>query len=323
MADKRGPVWETLIRRVAVALAAALVLLATAGLGTPASQSQNPQGAPQASTSNANSPPVASTPALPRGKKLILKDGSFHLIREYRVEGDRVRYYSVDRSQWEVIPAALVDWDATRKAEEAEAQRDAAIDAKVHTQEAGRIVQPLDIDASLEVAPGVFLPSGEKLFVFDGKTIVPLSKAETDSKLSKGRLLEQVLVPVPIIPTRHNVSIHGTRAKLRVNTGQPEFYIRTADAREPQMELVRAKVHGDERLVEHVDTFFGGEQASQDSVPIQRWEVARGVYRFTLGQPLPPGEYAFAEIVRDEGMSLYVWDFGVDVNATTAGTKQK
>jgi hypothetical protein len=52
----------------------------------------------------------------------------------------------------------------------------------------------------------------------------------------------------------------------------------------------------------------------RDSISIERWEVAPTVFRFTLSQALPPGEYALAEILPD-GMNLYVWDFGVDAAA--------
>jgi hypothetical protein len=259
---------------------------------------------------------------LPRGKKLILKDGSFQLVREYHVQGDRVRYYSTDSSQWEQIPAALVDWDATKKLEADEAASDAAALAKVHKQEEARRAEPLDIDASLEVAPGIFLPPGERLFLFDGKAVLPLTQAETSSKLAKGRVLEQVLVPVPIIPTRHAVSIQGSRAKFRLGNGRPEFYMRSADAREPAMELIRAKVRGERRQIENLDQLFGAQRATRNTVPMQRWEIARGVYRFTLGQTLEPGEYALAEIVQNEGMSVYVWDFGVDGSAAPPA-KQK
>ena len=46
--------------------------------------------------------------------KLYLKDGNFHLVREYKVERDRVHFYSVERSQWEDIPLELVDLKRTR-----------------------------------------------------------------------------------------------------------------------------------------------------------------------------------------------------------------
>src|SRR5260370_23214967 len=55
-------------------------------------------------------------PALPRGKKLVLKDGNFQLVRDYQRIGERVRYLSAERGEWEEIPAAMVDWDATAKA---------------------------------------------------------------------------------------------------------------------------------------------------------------------------------------------------------------
>ena len=83
------------------------------------------------------------------------------------------------------------------------------------TQEKARNTElKLDIDASLEAAPGVFLPPGEGLFAFDGKAILPLTQAATAANLSKKQLLKQVLVPVPIVPTRQTVSIAGRARAL-------------------------------------------------------------------------------------------------------------
>jgi len=89
--------------------------------------------------------------------------------------------------------------------------------------------------------------------------------------------------------------------------------MRTADAREPELVLIRAKVHAGSREIEHVDEMFGEQAESANTVAMQRWQVADGLYRFTLSQPIAAGEYAFAEVLRDQGISLYVWDFGVDV----------
>ncbi len=47
--------------------------------------------------------------------KLYLKDGTYHLVREYKVEGDNLRYYSIERSDWEEIPASLVDLNRTKQ----------------------------------------------------------------------------------------------------------------------------------------------------------------------------------------------------------------
>jgi hypothetical protein len=305
-------------------LARAIALVCAAVLAIPAAGAQTTAATPQSPpTQQSQAASPAKARELPRGKKLMMKDGSFQLVREYKVDGDRVRYYSVEELQWEEIPEALVDWEATKKMAAEEAARDASIVDKVHVQEEGRRAQPLDIDASIEAAEGVFLPPGEGLFVFDGKAIFPLAQAETDSKLSKKKLLEQVLVPVPIIPTRHTVSIQGAHAHLRVKPGQTEFYMRTADGREPDLNLVRAKIRGDKREIANVDELFKQQAASGNMVAIQRWKIAQGVYRFTLGQTLEPGEYAIAEIVQDAGMSIYVWDFGIDPGDAGAAQKPK
>src|SRR5215470_2690895 len=86
---------------------------------------------------------------LTRGKKLMLKDGNFQLVREYQRKGERVRYFSLERGAWEEIPAAMVDWDATAKSETESEKTSAALLTKVHAQEeATKIETVLDVDAS-------------------------------------------------------------------------------------------------------------------------------------------------------------------------------
>jgi len=151
--------------------------------------------------------------------------------------------------------------------------------------------------------------------------LLALPQAEIDSKLSKGHWIAQVMVPIPIVPTRHSISIKGPHAKLRISEGMPEFYIRVPDRRQPELVLIRAKPHGDDRHVEDLDQIFDMTNEKRDSVPVQRWEVAGGVFRFTLGRPLAPGEYAIAEMVQDQGAGLYVWDFGIDEGGTSKAAK--
>jgi hypothetical protein len=294
--------------------AARLAILLVLGLiaSWPATRSGQNAAKPEASQSSASlaAPPSA---ALPRGKKLMLKDGTFQLVREYQVEGDRVRYYSVDQMGWEEIPESLVDWDATKKEGMDEAKRNVDLIAKARATDSARHAEPLDVDASIEVAPKVFLPPGAGLFEFDGKAIYPLTPADPNIKFSTTQRLKQVLVPIPIVPTRHTVSLDGPHAKFRMRSAGVEFYMRTADAREPNLELIRAKVHSDKRSVENLDELFNQRGASgRILLPLLRWEVARGVYRFTLYQTLDPGEYAVAEAIESGGTNVYLWDFGVD-----------
>ena len=313
----------------------------------PATRSDGPSNSQTPASSQASSSPAAqsTTPdqaspgkdqgsqdgkyVLPRGKKLMLKDGSYQLVRSYERNGDRVRYYSVERAAWEEIPAAMVDWDATAKAAEAEKSAEEALDKKVHMQEeANRIDTVMDIDASLQVAPGVFLPPGEGMFLIDGKHITQLEQAGADIRTDKKQFLKQVLSPIPIVPSKRNVDIPGNRAKIRASDSNLEFYLREAPPDPdrtspimkssrpgesgPEVELLRATVKGDKRQLESIMAYFGEQvQETRKSMSLQRWEIAPTVYRFTLGEPLAPGEYVLAEILPD-GMNLFVWDFGVD-----------
>jgi hypothetical protein len=81
-------------------------------------------------------------------------------------------------------------------------------------------------------------------------------------------------------------------------------------------------VKGGKREIESIRSMFG-QQVSEDrnAVSIQRWDVAKDVFRFTLGEALPAGEYAFAQILPD-GINLYVWDFGVDRKSSSGSEKK-
>jgi hypothetical protein len=291
--------------------------------GVSADRQQSPD------TKQSSAEDAAAAARLTRGKKLVLKDGNFQLVREYQRKGDRVRYFSLERGDWEEIPAALVDWDGTAKAQVESDKASAALLGKIHAQEeASKIETVLDVDASLQVEPGVFLPPGEGMFAIEGKSVTQIEQVGSQVKTDKKTFLKQVLSPIPIVPGKRNVEILGAKAKTRINTSGPEFYLREAApdpdhdsgvyhsgrAREtgPEVELVRATVKGNKRQLESIRSMFGQDVGTErKSIAIQRWEVAATVYRFTLGEPLPPGEYALAEILPD-GMNLFVWDFGVD-----------
>ncbi len=264
-----------------------------------------------------------------RGKKLMLKDGTFQLVRSYERKGDRVRYLSAERGDWEEIPAAFVDWDATKKAEADAEKADAALVSKVHTQEeATKIETVLDVDASLQVAPGTFLPPGEGLFAVVGKSVTPIPQAGSQVKNDRANSIKRILVPIPIVAAKRNVELPGPHATLRFGPQGLEFYLREAppDSEDdshlertsrqglsgPEVVLLRATVKGNKRILESIRSMFGEQTGRErNEISIQQWEIARTVYRYTLSQPLEPGEYAMAEILPD-GLNLFVWDFGVD-----------
>lgn len=302
---------------ICAAWGSALGMVALAGAGVP----------PRRQTDK----PVAAVPPAIRGQKLVLKDGSFQLVRSYERNGERVRYLSAERGDWEEIPASLVDWDATAKAAAADTSAANSLVKNVHQQQVESSAEvPTDVDASLRVGAGVFLPAGEGMFAVEGKSVTRLEQVGSQTKVDKKRVIEQIMSPVPLVPSKHDIVIPGPHAQMRITPGKDplEFFLREeapdpdhpsavmnsgrAGESGPEVELVRARVKGGKREIESIQSLFGEKIGTNlNVISMQRWDVAPTVYRFTLSEPLPAGEYALAEVLPD-GLNLFVWDFGVD-----------
>jgi hypothetical protein len=325
MPGQRKAVFHPKILLLRLALCLVSIFVFSASSSTRRQNQQPTQSQKQAG----NPEQVSVTASTPRGIHLTLKDGTVHVVREYRRDGDRVRYFSIERHEWEELPAALVDWDTTAKQNAEIEKASTELVAKVHKQEEGkRMDNVTDIDASLRVGPGAFLPSGEGMFVVEGSAIRILDQVDSAFKTDKKRAIAEILTPVRIIPGKKNMIIAGSHAKLRLHLKTPEFYLREpppdpdrvssvrkstrAGENGPDVVLIRTKVKSKEREIESITVLFGEQMGTAaNEVAVQRWEVATDVYRFTLGEALTPGEYVLAELLPD-GLNMYVWDFGVD-----------
>src|SRR5581483_4856918 len=93
--------------------------------------------------------------------KLYLKDGTFNVVREYQVKEDRIRYYSVERSEWEEIPLELVDLkrtesEATSRKQQLEDSAKSQAEEEAAARELKKEVTRIPTD------PGVYWLSGKE-----------------------------------------------------------------------------------------------------------------------------------------------------------------
>ena len=89
--------------RFSTCVLGALLALAAAG---PASAWTNP--AQDRTRLSSPSPSPESTQDVTPPTKLYLTDGTYQLVKSYEVHGDRVRFYSLERSDWEEVPLSLI-----------------------------------------------------------------------------------------------------------------------------------------------------------------------------------------------------------------------
>ena len=238
--------------------------------------------------------------------RLYMKDGDYQLVREYQIQGDRVRYYTTERGDWEEIPVALVDLAKT------EAQRKAKGDLRVKETEQEREEEQA-LRARQREIDSVPEDTGA-YFDVDGK-IVKLDAAPYEVATNKKRAAVKMLSPIPIIPGKASVVIEGDHSKFVVHDSRPSFYFRPE--RQESFGIVRVTPHKGHRVVENITIVAVANQGLQDRVqmPVFQQQLADNLYKVWPEKPLEPGEYAVIEYDDDSGetqdLKLFVWDFAL------------
>lgn len=239
-------------------------------------------------------------PAYAATVKLFLKDGSFQLAREYKVETDRVRYYSTERGDWEELPLDLVD---IKKTESESKQHEDSIreETKAQAEEDKAERQAAHEIALVPQEPGVYLIAGDKVTV--------MKVAESKVVNQKGRHLLKLASPIPIITDRSTLELDGLHASNVVSEARPEFYIRLSTPE--RFGIVRLGEHKSNRVVEKLEIIPVTKEVVEqpDLVEIFRKQVGEDVYRIWPTKPLEHGEYAVVEYTEGK-TNMQIWDFG-------------
>jgi hypothetical protein len=289
-----------------------------------------------------------STPASAQdlARRLILKDGSYQSVTKYEIKGDRVRYFSAERDEWEEIPAELVDWPATDKYEKDRA-------AGAATPEAVQLDKEIEHERELEeqqlpqVAPGLRLPEESGVFLLDTfqgePQIVEIQQTAGDvNRNTKANILRGAINPVA--SQKQTITLDGAHASVQAHVDVPALYInvdeadqpgrdtnsRAAQPQQPQQpqqpeqprvpfdrfRIVRTEVKSGKRIVGDVKRQVTGKVSQEEHVvKTTIASVSGGWLKLTPVESLAPGEYALVEVMGKEGMNLYVWDFGVNPKA--------
>jgi len=324
----------------------------TANQGTK-NQSTANQATSNQGDSGQNSKPLSLSPALPgmgKNHRLILKDGSYQLARDYQIVGDRVRYLSQERGDWEELPVDLVDWDATRRWEKEHADL-ADPDVSPAMKEAEAIDKEEadernDQKARMpDVATGLELPDEEGVFVLDTYHGTPelVELKATDLSLN-AKTRHGIGILNPLAGQRAGLELQGAHAKVHLHVNDPAIYLSLGvdEQKEPVLSkpmtvqtngadaanggehgahsaqsgfvIVRVDERQAVRIVGSVHMSANGTVTqNEDTIPT-KVEVLPGKHwmRLTPEQKLTIGEYALVEIISPSDISESVWDFRVD-----------
>jgi hypothetical protein len=233
--------------------------------------------------------------------KLYLKDGGYHLVREYQVQTDRVHFYSVERSDWEDIPIDLVDLKRT-EAEARDSKTQLEADAKANAEE-DKAERELENEKRR-------IPRDQGVYWLKDQQAQVMKVAESTLHTDKRREVLKKLSPVPMVTGKATLEIPGANSTNLFTDPEQEFYIQLSDLE--RFGIARLTTKGAIRIVENVTTMPVTNELVEEPqmVDILKKELDSGLYKIWPKEKLPPGEYAIVEYTEGK-MNIQVWDFAI------------
>lgn len=250
---------------------------------------------------------LASSLAFPATFKLFMKGGDYHMVREYQVQSDRVRYYSTERGDWEEIPKDLVDLEKT-EAVRGQTETTLRDQARMEDAEEKADREQRRFISQIPMNPGVY-------FVENGK-LRTLTAAESKIIGDKKRNLLKRVSPLPMISGKQIVQIPGEHAVFSVNEQRPEFYVRLSQAE--RFGIIQLTPNKGMRIVENVDVMPVTNENVEQQRKIETFqqELMTGLYKVWPEKALPAGEFAVIQFTAGE-LNQQVWDFSYKPGANT------
>jgi hypothetical protein len=270
-------------------------------------------------------------------KRLILKDGSYQLATKWEVKGDRVRYMSAERDEWEELPNSLVDWAATDKSEKDRA-------AGLSAPEAVELDKEVEAERRAEeartpqVSLGLHLPDDGGIVLLDTfqsqPQLVTLQQNTGEvNRNKKANILHSAVIP--IASNKQTIELEGPHATVQSHATLPTIYVNIeqdagANASSPQgpqqpqqpeqswdrFHIVRLQSKKDKRIVGDIKISPLGKATQEQNVIVTSSQrLTGGWIKLTSATALDPGEYAVVEMLGKDGINTYVWDFGVNPSA--------
>ena len=234
--------------------------------------------------------------------KLYLKDGTYHVVREYQVQTDRVRYYSVERGDWEEIPLDMVD---LKRTESEVAERKVTLEKEEQiVAEEGAAEREVKKDASR-------IPQEPGAYWLDGKETKVMKPGEVAVHSNKGRTILQALSPIPVITGKATLEMTGAHSVNIFTDAEQEFYVQLAGTE--GFGIARLTTKGAIRIVENLIYHPIDKSMVQEDrtlVDILHRQLGDGLYKIWAKDPLPPGEYAVVQYT-DGNVDIQAFDFAI------------